>query len=221
MSAIGQPNSIYRKLALCAALFPASMTTAHPHVFVDGGVHFIMGAKNTLEALQVTWRYDAFETLYILSSYKLSLNDDGGLDEADRQTLVHLRSDWPEDFDGSAHLTVDGKAVPLEWPTGLDAHVKDGRLEVTFVRNLTAPMDLTQRAVDVAFYESTYFFAFSITDPPEINGPSNCKGAVTPFTPNDQDTELMSLLAKLGREETTGIDNVGATFADRIVLKCG
>ena len=203
------------------ALLPASLAMAHPHVFVDGGVDFLMGAENTLEALQVTWRYDAFETLYILSSHGLDLNEKGELDEAARQTLVRLRSQFPDDFDGSAHLSVDGALVPLHWPAEFDAHMMGDRLEVTFVRRLETPLDVTQGSIDVAFYESTYFFAFSVTDRPEVLGPSTCSATVVPFQADQEDSALMATLEKLSREETSGIENVGALFADRIALECG
>ena len=81
-------------------------------------------------------------------------------------------------------------------------------------------MDLDQKSADVAFYESTYFFAFAITDDPRIFGPSTCSANVIPFEADQGDAVLMETLAKLGREETSDIENVGAVFADRIVVEC-
>lgn len=112
-------------------------------------------------------------------------------------------------------------ASTLEWPTGLDAHVIDGRLEVTFVRHLVTPADLANREVEVAFYESTYFYAFHVTNPPRtIGGQGRCSARVHPFDPDEQTMDLQATLVELGREETPGIANVGALFADRIVLQC-
>ena len=99
---------------------------AHPHVFVDGGVDFVMGENAVLEALEVTWLYDRFETLYTLSDLNLDLRSDGTLAEADRQELVRQLSDWPSDFDGSAHVSVDGVGIAMDWPEGLDAQMIDG-----------------------------------------------------------------------------------------------
>ncbi|MEM0946178.1 MAG: DUF1007 family protein [Pseudomonadota bacterium] len=199
----------------------ASPALSHPHVFVDGGVDFLLRGGPALEALEVNWLYDEFETLYILSSYGLSLNADGDLDEQDRQELVRARSKWPEDFDGSAHLSVDGQAVSLEWPTSLDVRLIDGRLEVTFERRLHAAIPVQGKKVEVAFYESTYFFDFTVTRVPEIlGGNTGCATEVIPFNPNNQLAELQSVLAQLSREETPAEENVGALFADRIILKC-
>ncbi|MEM9369716.1 MAG: DUF1007 family protein, partial [Pseudomonadota bacterium] len=46
-------------LALCTAVRTAE---AHPHVFVEGGVSFVLDDEGALAALEVTWRYDLFET---------------------------------------------------------------------------------------------------------------------------------------------------------------
>lgn len=193
---------------------------AHPHVFVDGGVDFVMGAENELTALAVTWRYDAFETLYILASHGLDLNADGGLDPADRERLIRERRDFPADFDGSAHLTVDGHSIALAWPSDFDARIVDQRLEVTFSRALDAPLDITVGEVTLAFYESTYFFAFSLTEKPQFIGPASCRAEIEKFVADEDDTVLMATLAKLDREDTSDMVNVGALFADRISLSC-
>ncbi len=216
----------FRRQTLRAAtglicLLLAGQASAHPHVFIDGGVDFRFGPDAKLEALEVSWRYDEFETLYTLSAQGLELNDAGGLDEEDRLALVRQLSEWPEDFDGSAHPVVDGVAIPLEWPSDLDAHLVDGRLQLTFVRRLSTPLDMQGREIDVSFHESTYFFAFSVTDQPDLFGdPGPCSARVVDFDPDSNSDELAKTLAKLGREETPEIANVGALFADRIVVRC-
>lgn len=204
-----------------ACLLLAGQADAHPHVFIDGGVDFRFGPDATLEALEVTWRYDEFETLYMLSAQDLQLNDAGELDEEDRLALVQQLSEWPADFDGSAHPVMDGAAIPLEWPSDLDAHMLDGRLQLTFVRRLSTPLDMQGREIDVSFHESTYFFAFSLTDPPELIGDADaCSAQVVDFDPDSESEDLAETLASLGREETPELANVGALFADRIVVRC-
>jgi ABC-type uncharacterized transport system substrate-binding protein len=215
-------RTVLRRIFL-PAVFPlfASPLAAHPHVFVDGGVNFVVNDKGQLEALQVTWLYDAFETLYILSSYEMSLKATGTLDEADRQRLVRLRSDWPADFDGSSHISMAGARVALDRPRDMDAQLVDGRLKMTFTRHLRTPVDMKDASLEVAVYEATYFYAFAVTDDPLLLGETaGCDTDVIPFNPDTQDKVLQATLAKLGREETPDIEGVGAFFADRIVLKC-
>lgn len=196
-------------------------SSAHPHVFVDGGIDFVMGDDDTLQSLELTWLYDEFETLFTISHFGLDLNEQGELDEEDRLKLVEGLSDWPEDFDGAAHLSVKKQAIQLDWPRDLDAHLVDGRLKITFVRDLSDPLNMTSTKLDVAFYESTYFFAFKLTNTPRILGPSQaCRTRVTPFKADPNDAFLLSTLASLSREETPTNQNIGALFADRITLRC-
>lgn len=213
--------SLCRVPALCGLITVAGgPAVGHPHIFVDGGVDFVFD-DDSLVALHVTWLYDEFETLYILSSYNLSLNAAGGLDEVDRRALVRLRSDWPSDFDGSAHMSIEGEPVPLQWPENLDAQVVDGRLRMTFTRGLDEPAELTGLTAEVAFYEATYFFAFAVTEQPAIVGAVNrCVEEVRKFDPTAEDEGLQATLALLNREETPVMANVGALFADRIILTC-
>jgi len=213
--------SVCRVPMLCGfmALF-GNPVVGHPHVFVDGGVNFVFD-DNNLVALHMVWLYDEFETLYMLSSYDLSLNAEGELDEVDRQVLVQHRSDWPKDFDGSAHLSIAGQTISLQWPQNLDAQMIDGRLQITFTRNLDEPVGLSGLAAEVAFYESTFFFAFAVTHQPELVGAgSRCNEEVLKYDPTTQDQQMQAALSRLSREETPGIANVGALFADRIIVTC-
>lgn len=212
---------------LCALAFAAALLVfilpaqAHPHVFVDGGVDFVFDESGKLEALKVTWLYDEFESLYILSSNELSLTANGKLGEEDRQQLIRLRSNWPDDFEGSAHLSVDGAAVQLSRPADFDANLINGQLQMTFTRHLDQPVQLNRSKAELAFYEATYFYAFAVTKNPRLLGAkSSCTANVIPFEADAQDDVLKSALAKLSREETPDIADVGAFFADRITLQC-
>lgn len=200
----------------------AAPAKAHPHVFIDGGVDFEFSEDQTLTSLKVTWLYDEFETLYILASNNLSLNDAGELDEPDRLKLEQKFSEWPEDFDGSAHLSFDGHSVPLKWPDDPHVQLIDGRIEAVFTRDLEKPMPLSGAAAEVAFYESTYFFAFKIANTPQLMGSSDtCVAEVIPFNPDPDNASLLAKLAMLSREEIPAEENVGQLFADRIALRCG
>ena len=167
--------------ALLVAVLASSALPAlgHPHVFVDGGVDFVMRDGTVLEALEVTWLYDPFETLYILASLGVSPDEDWRLQDEDR-------------------------------------------LQVTFRRDLVSPLDLSGIEAEIAFYEATYFYAFAVTEEPEVIGdPDLCAANAIPFDAELHLAKLQTTLAELGREETSEIEDVGALFADRIVLQCG
>ena len=219
-------NCVLELRRFCAAsllfLLPfAKPGLAHPHVFVDGGVDFAFDGAGRLAALHVTWLYDEFETLYLLSSVGLSLNSEGNLSEADRQRLLGELTVWARDFDGSVHVEKGDDPIPLAAPSALDAKLVDGRLVYTFTRNLETLTDITQSSIELAFYEATYFYAFAVTRSPQLlNSRDRCTAEVISYDPDAADAALQTELAKLGREETPTMANVGSLFADRIVVQC-
>ena len=194
---------------------------AHPHVFVDGGVDFVISAQKDLSALRVTWLYDAFESLFILSSLGISPNAADQLEDADRQALIEHEGNWSDDFEGSAHLSVDGQSIAMERPVDMGVDLIDGRLQVTFTRNLKSPVNLGDATAEVAFYEATYFYAFAATRRPQVfNAKGACLAEVAPFSPDAQDAAMQAALSILSKEETPQISQVGALFADKIVVRC-
>lgn len=195
--------------------------TAHPHVFIDGDVDFIVDDHGALTGLSITWRYDPFESLYALSRIGIVPEEDGTLTPEDRATLIRNESDWPEDFEGAAHLSIDGVSVPLSRPIEMDADLEDGRLVVRFRRDLADPVPLNALRMIVALYERTYFYAFSVGDEPKIiGGGENCRIGVARFDSSGKYKALLTTLAALSREEVPEDTNIGANFADRIILKC-
>ena len=96
----------------------------------------------------------------------------------------------------------------------------DGRLRVTFTRGLDETVRMAGLTAEVALYESTYFYAFAVTDLPKLKGSGgNCSAEVFKYDPSEQDEQLQATLARLGREETPSMANIGSLFADRIALE--
>ncbi len=194
---------------------------AHPHVFVDGGADFEISEGGSLERIRVTWRYDAFETLYILSDLNVLPMPGSDFSDQSRVIVEAALGDFPPDFDGSVHIRIDGMAVPLDWPRDLSAQMVGDRLEVTFLRDLAQPVLVRSKDIHVGFYERTYFFKFSLTDAPAFGAAGDsCTSAITPFEPSQQTAEIRAALARLGREETPEDSNAGALLADRMVISC-
>ena len=54
-------------LATLLAVWPLSEADAHPHVFVDVALHFEADAEGRLTGVEVTWSYDDFFSLPILT----------------------------------------------------------------------------------------------------------------------------------------------------------
>ncbi|MEM8792482.1 MAG: DUF1007 family protein [Pseudomonadota bacterium] len=223
---MGRFARIFSGAFLAAALASVGgvrMADAHPHVFVKGGVSFVLDDQQALTALKVIWRYDLFETLYALSSLEIVPDAGGKLAPEDRQRVSEHMTDWPEAFNGSAHLSIADEKIAMLRPTSMDVELVDGSLVMRFQRDLEAPISMTDQTAEVGFYEETYFYAFSVTEEPEVHGANtgqSCSAEVIPFDPNAELEALQVTLFALGREETPDAPDVGALFADRIVLKC-
>ena len=82
-----------RRIGRCAAAaalagLAAGQAGAHPHVFLDGGAHFIFDDQGRLAAIRVIWQYDAFASLFILESLEVDKDGDGVLTDDETAKVV-------------------------------------------------------------------------------------------------------------------------------------
>ena len=111
------------------------------------------------------------------------LNKKGNLDEDQRQKLIREMGDWPDHFEGSSHLSFEDKKVKLELPVELDAWIVEGKLKATFTRHLTKPITIGKQLAELGFYDSTYYYAFFVTNEPKISGSNKqCSAHVIKFS---------------------------------------
>jgi len=206
---------------LTLLLAAAPRAEAHPHVFIDGGVDFLFD-EGRLTAIRVTWVYDPFASLFIVEELGLDADGDGALTASDHATLVRDQTRWPEGYEGDNYLRVDGELVALEAPGNGTAALVDGRVRVTFERALAEPVPARGLRALAQLYDPTYFYAYAVEETPALEGaPAGCEAAVHPYGETEELAGLQQTLAQLSREETPDYENVGALFADRIVLTCG
>jgi ABC-type uncharacterized transport system substrate-binding protein len=209
-------------LALIGSLLIwATAASSHPHVFLDGGVVFIVDDDAMLRDVAVTWRYDAFETLYILTDMGFASAPENDFSPAERTRVEERLSYFADDFDGSVHLTAGTVKLELEWPRDLSARMVGDRLEITFYRKLVEPLSLAQQEVTAEFYERTYFYALSMTDQAQTSGTAReCAVEFIPFVPAEATQNMLEALAQLDREETPDNTDIGSYFADKAIVSC-
>ncbi|GIT92031.1 hypothetical protein JANAI62_24880 [Jannaschia pagri] len=207
-------------IALACAAW-SSPALAHPHVFVDGGVDIVFDEAGQITALEITWVFDPLDSLYQVAAHGVSPLPDGTLSDEDTARMTEALQMFPDDFDGSAHVSVVGVPVALSWPEDVEVSMVDGRLRQAFRRALETPLDVTDLPVEIGFYERTYFFDFSITQQPELrSAPSGCNAAVVPFVPETASQAVLDMLARLASDTAPEDANAGALVADRIVMTC-
>lgn len=202
-------------------LHQARLATAHPHVFVDARIDFVIDGGRMLEAISVTWRFDPFHTLYILSFDGITPTAGGDLSAEAQASLALSYTDWKRGFDGFAKLSLGSKPVALSAPVDVAARLVDGQLEISFIRALKETAVPAKAAVEIAVYDASYYHAVSIVEPPELIGNApGCRTTLFPFEPSQKTASVQAALSTLEREEVPSIDDVGALFADRIILSC-
>ena len=149
------------KPAICFALLAsASALNAHPHIFIDGGVDFHLDGNGMLHKVEVTWIYDKFETLYILSTQGISPTTDGPLNSNDLSVLTSLYENWPPDFDGSVHLKYLEQNIDFNWPQNASVTYSENRLKIKFERTLKTKLLLTNTPLDIGFMNAPIFSIF-------------------------------------------------------------
>jgi ABC-type uncharacterized transport system substrate-binding protein len=189
----------------------AGAVSAHPHVFADTRIGFLRDASGDVTALRVRWHYDAFTSLTLWDILDLDPERDGQLDAVDFAKVAAGETDWPDDYTGDLHLS-DGPGFAR--PIDAEAGEEDERIWVQFTLPFEAPRDAGALLVEV--YDPTYYYAYTV----EADTPEGCVAEVLRPDPDGAAEELRSELAALSREEMPEDPNVGAAFAETVVLAC-
>lgn len=211
-----------RRVLACLAvalLRLAGPAAAHPHIFVDATAGFHFDGDGRLTALRITWTYDAFASLVLFDQLALDPDRDGKLDDADRAAIVAGETEWQPGYDGDVHLDLDGQPVAMGRPRNGRAWMEQGRVSVAFELPLAAPLAAPGGA-RLRLYDPFYYYDYAMTGPQDHEqGP--CVARIDRFEPDAATAKVQSQLAALSREEVPEQADVGALFADEVVLSCG
>jgi len=207
-----------RALAIIFAL--SGTATAHPHEFYEGGADFLFDENGHLAAVRIVWVYDEFTTLYVLSENGLDPTQSPQGDGLDR--ILATQVGWTAaEWEGDAYLRDDsGKNVALGDPVHPLATVHEGQLVVIFERQLAAPIDMAAGPVELLIYDPSFYAQYTINKRPRIEGRDDCTAEIVNFRMTPEAAVKLSDLMALTIDEMPDDPNVGAEFAERLVLKC-
>lgn len=206
-------------VAICLCV--SGISHAHPHVFVKAKAGFQLDANNHLQALRISWRYDAFTTLYLFDALDLDSDGDGQLNDADRAAIVTAETDWAPDYNGDVHLALAGEAQKLMRPQNAVAQLINGEITVSFDLPLQNPAAMTAQRASLRLYDPAYYYAYSVgVDSNSQSMDMPCQASAIPFEPDEAAAETLWTLSTLSREEAPSEPNIGARFADEILLTC-
>ncbi|WP_170414202.1 DUF1007 family protein [Ruegeria arenilitoris] len=206
-------------LLTCCLPIPA---IAHPHVFIDTGLEFIVDDAGQLTHVRVTWAYDELYSLYQLEDMKLDQDFDGVLTENEEKFLAGFDAQWIEGYNGDLVVFADGVPVSLSGPLEPTATTEDGRIVTTHLRavdgDAVSASSLTAKAFDETFY-----IAYELTRPVTVSGPASCQMDRIDPDIDGQLAQMQAFLLTLDADydlQENDIPLVGENFATEIFVSC-
>lgn len=208
-------------LLACAVLVFVLPANAHPHIFVDADGGFIFNEDGDLTAVRIFWLYDEYSTLFLYDILDLDKDGDGQLSEADLEKIRQGETTWDAGYEGDSYLWIDSQKQLLLQPANTSAHMVKGRIGVSFELQLLTPLDMTGRSAQLKLYDPMYYYAYSIPNEGRIFGNApDCHVRVKRFTADQYSAKLQKELSALSREDMPEDKNIGAKFAEEIILQC-
>ncbi len=211
-----------RWLATYIAICLPISATAHPHVFIDTGLEFIVDETGHLTHVRVTWAYDELYSLFQLEDMNLDQDGDGILTTAEEKILAGFDAQWIEGYNGDLVVMAAGEPVALSGPQQATATTEDGRIVTTHLRAVEDG-GIMARSLSAKPFDETYYTAYEVTRPVTISGPSIC--AIERIDPDidGQLAQMRAFLLTLDAEydlEENDIPLVGESFATEILVSC-
>lgn len=191
---------------------------AHPHVFVDASVQFLLDDVARLTAVRITHLYDPLVSLFVLQD--LGFDPFAPLTDAEAARLTEEQRILLEGSQNFAELTLGTAVVATEMVHGLVASVEDGRMRVDFTLPLAEPAMLSGTKARLAIYDPVYFIAFNMTDRVTASGSAVCSARPTNRALSAGLLALQAQLAEIPPDETPEDPTVGRLFAAEAQLSC-
>ncbi len=195
---------------------------AHPHVFIDTGLEFIVDDSGQLTHVRVTWAYDEFYSLLVLEDMKLDQDADGVLTDSEQGFLAGFDAQWMEGYNGDLVLLADGAPVTLSGPMEPQATTEDGRIVSSHLRAVEGGA-VPASALTAKAYDESYYTAYEVTRPVTVTGPASCQISRIDPDIDGQLAQMQAFLLTLDADydlEENDIPLVGESFATEIFVSC-
>lgn len=207
-----------RSALLCLAC--AAPLGAHPHIFVDTGLDLRFDARGKLIEVRTTWAYDEFYSLLITEDRGLDPDFDGVLTPEELADLRGFDMQWTPGFNGDLVIMQDGQQVALSGPMNATAIYEDARITTTHVRQVSG-LQTPGQPIELRPYDPTYYTAYDITLPVQIEGNEACKKRIAM---PDIAARLQEVSAQLAEMDTIledeNVPDVGILLATTVTVTC-
>ena len=173
-------------LAIACALSTTGPGTAHPHIWIDAAANLVF-EQGALVGIETQWTLDPFISALLIEDFDADKDGVFEPDEAvalEQATFVGL-----SEFGFYTHLRIDGVASSPETVLNFHPTIRDGTVLYSFYVPLPEPADPTRQAVDIAFYDETYYTDLYYEDA-SVSISGDHPGGCTPALREDHDTPI-------------------------------
>jgi ABC-type uncharacterized transport system substrate-binding protein len=168
------PVALLRNLLWCL-LLPASVTLAHPHVWITYMTSIQMKGSSIV-ALDEHWRFtEGFPVAFVGVD---QLPSHGPLDAVQTKLFHDQAFASLAHVSYFTHLFVDGNQQVFAEPTGFQVSVDDGKIEYTFRLPLATPVDIHGKTIELGVWDPSYYVDYEAEPGQAISlapgSPQNC-----------------------------------------------
>lgn len=194
----------------------AGPAAAHPHVFMETALEVIRDAEGRAVSLRVTWTYDPFFSLVLITERGLDPDGDGSLTEAETAALQGFDMQWEPGFPGDTYAFAGEVPVALSGPRDGVARYEGGQIVSSHIRDLAEPV---AGLLVVKNYDPTYYTEYTIRDVVA----EGCAVEIVAPDLTAAERELQAQLALIPADGDTEAEfpEVGAAFAQEVRVTCG
>ncbi len=203
-------------MAVVALIGLCGPAGAHPHVFMETALEVIRDEAGRASALRVTWTYDPFFSLVLITERGLDPDADGVLTEAETAALQGFDMAWEPGFPGDTYAFAGERALDLSAPRDGVARYEGGQIISSHIRDLAEPV---AGLLVVKNYDPTYYTEYTIR---EITA-EGCETEVIAPELSEAEREMQAILAEIPADVDVemGFPEVGELFAQEVRVTCG
>lgn len=208
---------------IAGLVLTAGQAVAHPHVYIDSGLHLIFDDEGRLAAVRVIWAYDELYSLLVLEDMGLDSDYDGVLTAQETARLDGFDMAWDPDFAGDLYADAGGAEIAFSRPLEHTAELRDGRIVTMHTRALERRIDPAEVPVAFRIYDPSFYTAYTVSLPTRIEGREGCAAQLFAPEMDAANAQLLAALQELGATDMVNESDfpaIGAAFAEEIRLTC-
>ncbi|KEJ89709.1 DUF1007 family protein [Sulfitobacter donghicola] len=200
----------------------AAPLAAHPHIFINTGLKFLIDEENRLTHVQIIWEYDELYSLLVTEDMGLDEDYDGVLSASDRIALTGFDMNWVQGFNGDLVAEMNGAVLALSGPTSPTAELTDGKIITSHMRAVKSS-PVMDAPVIVRPYDGTYYTAYEVGLDVGVQGRNGCNVNLNAPDIGGALAMTKAELAALPEDmdmEAAGLGDIGRRFATEVTVTC-